>query len=669
MSKIRKVITKPSFKIAMCYSVIVIFCVCLFSLIIPKVLNYGPESINTQFDIDMSYIPYWSQILCVIILIIILLTIITKKLLKEIDEFDRICRNKKKPSKELIRKVRRKCFAMPYVIPTIEVIAPITCACIILFATGSHQIIMIGKILTMVFCISLLLAFLSYVFSKEIYNQILRKTYKENAEMGLRLGLKLKNTIQVSLPIIFSILFLYFIGYSTIIREKESDYFNIYDKKLTSAFSQDEEYTFTEVINKMKKMELLTEDTSKFVIDSKGNVLTLAGEEPSEFVIKYTKEIAQKYKGRTYDSYGVDTQGKTMKIKTDNGECYIGIMYSVLATDAAIYLGVSSILLLAISAVMLYIFNDSLSGDIKEISDNFEKLTNQEFGKILPIISNDEIGDLVKSFNEVQRNSKHQVELIKDNQEVLMEQERLATLGQMVGGIAHNLKTPIMSISGAGEGLKDLIKEYDESIEDQEVTPQDHHDIAKEMNEWVDKIQDYTEYMSDIITTVKGQAVTMSNREIVSFTVEELVKRVNILMRYELKHSLTELNVTMEVADSLCLKGDINSLIQVLNNLISNAIQAYGENDTKTIDLKFEYKGKNQDKLLISVRDYGKGIPKEVQNKLFKEMVTTKGKNGTGLGLFMSYSNIRAHFNGNMGFESVEGKGTVFYIELPIAKK
>ena len=60
------------------------------------------------------------------------------------------------------------------------------------------------------------------------------------------------------------------------------------------------------------------------------------------------------------------------------------------------------------------------------------------------------------------------------------------------------------------------------------------------------------------------------------------------------------------------------------------------------------------------------GLPNSVKEKLFKEMITTKGKNGTGLGLFMSYSNIRAHFNGNIRFESEEGKGSTFYIELPI---
>ena len=100
------------------------------------------------------------------------------------------------------------------------------------------------------------------------------------------------------------------------------------------------------------------------------------------------------------------------------------------------------------------------------------------------------------------------IETIQSNQNLLMERERLASLGQLIGGIAHNLKTPIMSISGAAEGLSDLVHEYDTSIEDPEVTFKDHHDIANDMNTWISKIKSYTEYMSDVITTVKEQAVT-----------------------------------------------------------------------------------------------------------------------------------------------------------------
>lgn len=255
------------------------------------------------------------------------------------------------------------------------------------------------------------------------------------------------------------------------------------------------------------------------------------------------------------------------------------------------------------------------------------------------------------------------MQTIKNNQDMLLERERLASLGQLIGGIAHNLKTPIMSISGAAEGLTDLVKEYEASVGDPEVTVQDHHDIAKDMKDWIEKIHSYTEYMSDIITAVKGQAVTMSEEQAVSFTLDELVKRVNILMKHELKNALVELNVSMQVNEQTVLKGNINSLVQVINNMISNAIQAYDGKPDNKIDLILKKENNN---IIISVKDYGCGLPDEVQKKLFKEMITTKGKNGTGLGLFMSYSTIRAHFNGNITFETSKGKGTVFNIILPL---
>ena len=186
------------------------------------------------------------------------------------------------------------------------------------------------------------------------------------------------------------------------------------------------------------------------------------------------------------------------------------------------------------------------------------------------------------------------------------------------------------------------------------------------MNDWVEKIREYTSYMSDVITAVKGQAVTMSETDYVNFDMEELVKRVDILMRHELKSALIYLNVSLNVPEHTTIHGDINTLVQVINNMISNSIQAYDGKPEQTIDLIIN---KSDDNLIISVRDYGPGLPDGVKDKLFNEMITTKGKNGTGLGLYMSYSTIKAHFRGDITFESEKGKGTTFNIILPLNEK
>lgn len=254
---------------------------------------------------------------------------------------------------------------------------------------------------------------------------------------------------------------------------------------------------------------------------------------------------------------------------------------------------------------------------------------------------------------------------IQDNQEMLVEKERLASLGQMIGGIAHNLKTPIMSIAGATEGISDLIKEYESSVGDPEVTVEDHHEIAQDMNEWLEKIKTHLSYMSDVITAIKGQAVAFSEQTASGFTVKELINYVDILMKHELKNALINLNTQADIDTSTTVRGNINSLVQVINNIISNSIQAYQSQGKSNENINFRVYKEN-DNIIFKIEDFAGGLPDKVKDKLFKEMITTKGKNGTGLGLFMSYSNIRAHFGGTLKYDTQKGKGTSFFVEIPL---
>ena len=295
--------------------------------------------------------------------------------------------------------------------------------------------------------------------------------------------------------------------------------------------------------------------------------------------------------------------------------------------------------------------------------EKYWKSINKYFHIEINCIKNNDtfLGTLILLKDVTQHNL--DVQTIKENQEILIEQERLASLGQMIGGIAHNLKTPIMSISGATEGLSNLIEEYRKSIGDSEVTVDDHHAIANDMDEWITKIRTHLSYMSDIITAVKGQAVAFSDNTFNGFTVQELVKYVDILMKHELKNALVTLNTFVKLDPSTSIKGNINSLVQVINNIISNAIQAYNGQPNKDINFTLFEENNN---LVISIEDFAGGLPENVQDKLFKSMITTKGKNGTGLGLFMSYSNIKAHFNGNMSYTTKKGEGTTFYLKIPL---
>ena len=129
----------------------------------------------------------------------------------------------------------------------------------------------------------------------------------------------------------------------------------------------------------------------------------------------------------------------------------------------------------------------------------------------LPILRNDEIGRLVREFNSLHNNNNSQIRSISNTKTRMIEQERLATLGQMIGGIAHNLKTPIFSISGANMAIVELVKELKNSVLDERVERKDFKEIALDMEKWTKKIDNYLEYMSDVITAVKGQTTVFSD--------------------------------------------------------------------------------------------------------------------------------------------------------------
>ncbi len=654
----------PSTLISFRYSTIALAITLILMLIIPKVLNYAPGTINTPFDIQMSYISYNTQFFALATLIILGIVISHKISLHEVDTWYSDTDKSKFTDIKRLQKIRNKCITLPYIYFAVEIILPSTIAFILLSITGSHSAIMIGKVILLLGSFSLLLAVVSFIFSKDIYDELLSKTYIEGFNIGARIGLKQRIFLLIFPILLASILMTALIGYSSSIREKEESLFYIYSNQIKNVFDTSKTYTIKEIYSILSSINTLSDTDKFFMITENANAICVKGTPVSNFVIEFTLQLSDENNGRIYDSYGTDAQGCSLKLKTPTGETvYAGILYDVVAQNTFRYLMIVSVFLISISLVILYIFANSIRNSIQKITVGFEHIIDYtDTNSLLPIVTNDEIGDLTKAFNEIQKLNTKLLANIKDNQTMLIEKERLASLGQMIGGIAHNLKTPIFSISGGLEGLNDLIQEFDSSIEDSTVTDQDMHDIAKDMNEWIEKLKAHISYMSDVITAVKGQAVTLSESEEIEFNIEELFKRIDILMKHEVKNALINLNLENTVDNNTFIKGNINSLVQVINNIISNAIEAYNGKPEQNVDV---FAKVEDNTIIITIQDYGPGIPKAVKEKLFSEMITTKGKNGTGLGLFMSYSTIKANFQGDIKVESEENQGTKFTIILP----
>ena len=631
---------------------------------LPFVLNYPPNSIDNEFQLEIVGIKYSTQFLILIAILLILLYTTLRIVYNKLS-FGK--ETSKTNSKDYIKSIRKKAFNYPYMMFLLELFFPALIVAILLFVFNTESELVL-RISTVVFSFSAVFAIFSYMLNKRFFANKLIETAKasNNDINGIRIQLYKKLLIQILPLFLYSFVLILLISISLMTEEKGSLLYHFYRQELLSKFDEGKTYSIDEIKKILDTIEFKSEGDHALIMSANNGKVVYSPEELNQFFINYTLDFYDKTEGYTYEYYGQNREGAVIKVKTDIGDCYVGIRYFVFANNFVTPFIYIALLLIALNSLFILYIGKDLSNDIDHVVTGLKNISNSEnvvYANNLPITSNDEIGDLTSSFNEIQKITKNYVDQIHSSQESLMESERLASLGQLIGGIAHNLKTPIMSIAGAIEGLSDLIKEYDSSIDDPEVNHQDHHEIASDMNELIVKIRDYIEYMSDIITAVKGQAVTLSESDTIYFTVDELVKRVNILMKHELKNAIVYLNIGVKTNEDLALKGDINSIVQVINNMIYNSIQAYNGKPEQEIDLIVEIRDNN---LIISIKDYASGLPKKVQDKLFKEMITTKGKNGTGLGLYMSYSTIKAHFNGDIQFETEEGKGTTFYIVLPL---
>jgi signal transduction histidine kinase len=277
-----------------------------------------------------------------------------------------------------------------------------------------------------------------------------------------------------------------------------------------------------------------------------------------------------------------------------------------------------------------------------------------------PIILNHEYLGTVVVFKDITVYKKN-LELVKQNQIQLIEKERLLSLSQLIGGVAHNLKTPLMGSSGGIQIIKRDTGKIYKYIEKNCSNITDITKLVDEINDWQHRITQYLVYMSDVINQVKGQVIEISEKDY--FSIKELEEKVDLLMAFEIEKSKCVFAREMNINPLQQINGDVNSLVQVLNNLITNAIEAGGNGNVVTFGVY-----KVDSSVIFFVRNSGPKISQEIQEKIFNKMVTTKGKDGTGLGLYISKSIIKVRFNGEIYFKTND-KETTFFVKIPLIEE
>ena len=281
-----------------------------------------------------------------------------------------------------------------------------------------------------------------------------------------------------------------------------------------------------------------------------------------------------------------------------------------------------------------------------------------------PIIVNKEYFGIVLLFKDITLYKKN-LELFKQNQFEIIERERLLSLNQLIGGIAHNLKTPLLSSAG---GIQLIKKDTTKIYEYIQSECDDFERVTKLMNEisdWQNRISEYLIYMSDVISTVKGQVKEFKQIDDDKFSIKDVINKIKLFMSYEFKKSNCTLVEKIDISYDEIIKGSINSFVQVFNILLTNAIEASVDSEERIITLGAYKKNKE---IIFYVKNSGKEIPTKIQENIFNKMITTKGNKGTGLGLYISKSIITGRFNGEIYFETND-KETTFFVKVPLIGK
>jgi len=233
---------------------------------------------------------------------------------------------------------------------------------------------------------------------------------------------------------------------------------------------------------------------------------------------------------------------------------------------------------------------------------------------------------------------------LKKREEQLIQSRKLAAVGNLTAGIAHELNNPLNNISLTTEALLDEYDEYDKTTKLKML--RDIYSQVERASKTVANLLDFTHRDKEAFEQVG---------------IKNVLERTIKLIGNEIK--LSNVHLDMHLDDNLPpIMGNQDNLQQVFLNLFLNALQAMPDGGTLTARAYPE-----NESIKVIVRDTGIGIPKEHINSIFDPFFTTKeiGK-GTGLGLSVSYGIIKKH-QGTISVESEAGKGASFTIELPCA--
>lgn len=252
---------------------------------------------------------------------------------------------------------------------------------------------------------------------------------------------------------------------------------------------------------------------------------------------------------------------------------------------------------------------------------------------------------------------------LKQSQEKLIQSEKLASLGQLLAGIAHEINTPVGVGVTASSFLRTQISKLKDMVASGEIDKDDFNSIINNIDESGKLILSNLDRAAGLIHSFKQTSADQISEEKRSFEIGKVLSDTMLTLHPKLKS--TRIKHAINCPEGFTIKSYPGAISQIVTNLVMNSLMhAFDKNDEGNINISVERIG--NESVVISFSDDGKGIPKNMQKKIFDPFVTTKrAKGGTGLGLNIVFNIVNKVLQGKIHCESNEGKGTIFTITMP----
>lgn len=253
---------------------------------------------------------------------------------------------------------------------------------------------------------------------------------------------------------------------------------------------------------------------------------------------------------------------------------------------------------------------------------------------------------------------------LKLAQTKLVEQEKLAALGSIVAGVAHELNTPIGNSLLVASTLKERNDNFISAIQSGTIKRSEIEKFCQTSSEAVDLIVRNLDTSAQLVSSFKQISTDQTSNQRRCFDLGKICQEMVLTMTARVKREGHEITVNME--NAIEIDSYPGALCQVLSNLIINAV-VHGLDTIKPGHIEISAELNNRNRVIVRCRDDGKGIPEKHLHRIFEPFFTTKlGQGGSGLGLHISYNIVNSILGGSISVQSQEGKGTCFTLDLPL---